>query len=374
MTEGASDNSGRARPRRSPKAEPEGPSVERPTEQALEETDPTARRAERAQVVGVTGGASFLGKNLIGLLEEDDRVHRIATIDVDRPNTAGQKTRIYDVDLTQPTAEERVAEIFAAEGVDTVVHLAFLSSPSHTPAWAHELESVGTMRVLNASRRSRVRKIVMRSSTLLYGAHPTNPNFLTERHALRARKGEPFFADKIEAEKDALRFENPAKGRLVTVLRTAPILGPTVRNYLTRYLSRRVVPSIMGFDPLCQFVHEADAVAAFKLAIDRDIPGVFNIVGDGVLPLSTVIKLAGRVSLPLPRPIANPLVAALWVAQVSEAPPAFLDYLQYLCVADGEKAKKKTGFAPVYTTREALIDFASAQHLRDVRLLSESTA
>jgi UDP-glucose 4-epimerase len=200
-------------------------------------------------VVAVTGAASFLGVNLIGLLEEDDRVRRIVSIDITAPRTAGQKTRIYDVDLTQPTAEERVAEIFAAEGVDTVLHLAFLSSPSHTAAYSHELESVGTMHVLNASRRTQVRKIIMRSHTFLYGAHPTNPNFLTEKHPLRASKNEPFFADKIAAENDVLRYADTAKGRIVTILRTAPMLGPTVRNYVTRFLSHRLAPTVMGFDP-----------------------------------------------------------------------------------------------------------------------------
>ncbi|MBK7586800.1 MAG: NAD-dependent epimerase/dehydratase family protein [Myxococcales bacterium] len=324
--------------------------------------------------VAVTGACSFLGKNLIGLLEEDERVSRIVTLDIDRPATAGQKTRVYDVDLTQPTAEERAAEILAAERVDVLVHLAFLASPTHATAWAHELESVGTMHVLNACRRSEVQKLVMWSQTVLYGAHPTNPNFLTERHPLRARRHDPFLADKIEAENEALRFGRPGKGRIATVLRTAPILGPTIRNYLTQYLSRRLVPTLLGFDPLMQFVHEADAVAALKLAVDRDAPGVFNIVGDGVLPLSTVVRLAGRVALPLPRPLANPLLRALWLAHLSEAPPALLDYLQYLCVADGALAERGMGFSPVYTTREAVIDFASAQHLRDVKLLSESPA
>jgi UDP-glucose 4-epimerase len=337
-------------------------------------TPRTVQPVSRSQVVAITGASSFLGRNLIGLLEEDDRVRRIVSIDIRSPHTAGSKTRLYDVDLTQPSAEERVAEIFAAEGVDTLVHLAFLASPSHATAWAHEFESVGTMHLLNASRRTHVRKVVVRSTTLLYGAHPTNPNFLTEKHPLRARKSEPFFADKMEAEAEASRFESPAKGRSVTILRTAPILGPTVRSYLTRYLSRRLVPTILGFDPLVQFVHEADAVAAFKLAIDRDVPGIFNVVGDGVLPVSTVIKLAGRVAVPVPRSAAKTLVGALWIAKAVEAPPALLDYLQYICVADGDLAKRKMGFSPVYTTREALIDYASAQHLRDVRLLSESPA
>jgi UDP-glucose 4-epimerase len=333
-----------------------------------------ARVANRACSVAVTGGASFLGRNLIGLLEEDDHVARIVSLDVERPSTAGTKTRVYDVDLTQPTAEERTAEILDAERVDTLVHLAFLASPTHATAWAHELESVGTMHVLNACRRTEVRKLILWSQTVLYGAHPTNPNFLSERHPLRCHREYRFFGDKIDAENEVTRFGKPGKGRVATILRTAPILGPTVRNYVTEYLSRRFVPTILGFDPLMQFVHEADAVAAFKLAVDQDVPGTFNVVADGVLPLSTVVKLAGRMALPLPRPFANPLVRALWVAHLSEAPPAFLDYLQYLCVADGERAEQVMGFSPLYTTREAVIDYANAQHLRDVKLLSETPA
>jgi UDP-glucose 4-epimerase len=62
------------------------------------------------------------------------------------------------------------------------------------------------------------------------------------------------------------------------------------------------------------------------------------------------------------------------MSQLSEAPPSFIDYLQYLCVADGERARKAFGFVPMYKTREALLDFASAQHLREARLLTEATA
>ncbi len=327
----------------------------------------------RAKVVAVTGAASFLGTNLVGLLEEDERIDRIVAVDIKVPSTAGHKTRFYDVDFTQPTTEARLAEILAAERVDTVVHLAFLASPSHATAWAHELESVGTMHVLVAARHAQIRKFVMWSQTLLYGAHPSNPNFLSERHPLRAPKREPYFADKMAAESEAHRFAQRAQGSVVTILRLAPILGPTVRNYLTRFLSRRLVPTMMGFDPLLQFVHEVDAIAAFKLAIDRDLPGTFNIVGDGVLPLSTVVKLAGRVALPIPHPIAEPATGVAWLAQLVEAPPSFLKYLRFLCVADGQKAKTRMGFRPAYTSREALLDFTSAQRLRDVRLLQEAT-
>jgi UDP-glucose 4-epimerase len=158
----------------------------------------------------------------------------------------------------------------------------------------------------------------------------------------------------------------------VTILRTAPIVGPTVNNYITRYLAERFVITLLGFDPLWQFVHEVDAIAAFKLAIDRDFPGTFNIVGEGVLPISTAIKIAGRTSLPIFHPIAETLIAASWAAQAAYAPASFLSYLRYVSIADGEKAARVMGFRPAYTTREALLDYVSAQRLRDVRLLQET--
>ncbi|MCU0691189.1 MAG: NAD-dependent epimerase/dehydratase family protein, partial [Polyangiaceae bacterium] len=271
-------------------------------------------------VVALTGACSFLGTNLIGLLEEDQRVSRIVALDIRAPATAGAKTHYYEVDFTQPASEERMAEIFTAERVQTLAHVAFLANPTHATAWAHEFESVGTMHVLNAARQAQVHKLVHWSQTVLYGARRRNPNFLAEDHPLHAQGGASFFQDKIEAEAEAIRFAQRTD-TVVTVLRTAPILGPTARNYVVRYLSKRLVPTLMGYDPLWQFVHEVDAVAAFKLAIDRDVPGTFNIVSDGVLPLSTVIRLAGRLAIPVPHPLAFPVAGALWAAQLSDTPP-----------------------------------------------------
>ncbi|WP_437594560.1 NAD-dependent epimerase/dehydratase family protein [Sorangium sp. So ce1000] len=348
-----------------------------PPAPASAEGSPTSRRPSsvpRGRVIALTGAASFLGRNLIGILEEDPRIARVVAIDIKRPDTGGSKLRMHTVDLTEPASEERVAEVLAAEQVDTLVHLCFLSSPTPATAWAHELESVGTMHLLHGARQASLRKLILWSQTILYGAHPTNPNFLTEKHPLRADPDERFFADKMAAERELNAFGAKAKGTTVTILRTAPILGPTVQNYVTRFLARRLVMTMLGFDPLWQFIHEVDAIAAFKLAIDSDFPGTFNIVGDGVLPLSTIVRLAGRTAVPVLHSAAGPLVSALWAAHASIAPPSFLRYLRYLCVADGEKAAQVMGFRPVYTTREALLDYTSAQRLRDVRLLQETPA
>lgn len=336
---------------------------------------PTAAdRPPRARVVALTGAAAFLGRNLIGILEEDPRIERIIALDIKTPETGGQKTRVIPIDLTAPSSEERIADVLAAERVDTLLHLAFLSAPTHATAWAHELEAIGTLHLLNAARQVSLRKLILWSQTILYGAHPTNPNFLTEKHPLRADPEERYFADKMAAEREVNAFGAKAKGTIVTILRTAAVLGPTVHNYVTRFLTQRPAMTLLGFDPLWQFIHEVDAIAAFKLAIDRDFPGTFNIVGDGVLPLSTVLKLAGRTSVPILHTAAGPLVGALWAVQGAPAPPSFLRYLRYICVADGAKAAQVMGFRPMYSTREALLDYMSAQRLRDARLLQETGA
>jgi UDP-glucose 4-epimerase len=330
------------------------------------------RRVARARAVALTGANTSLGRSIVGLLEADSAIGRIVLIDVKSPSSAGPKSIFYEVDLTQPAVESKVAEILNAEQVDTLLHLAF-ARPTQAIGWAHELESVGTMHVLAACRKHRLRKLVLRSTTLVYGPHPQNPNFLTEEHPLRGLHGCHFVSDKLDVEEQVRRYADDEPACCVTVLRMAHVLGPSADSYVARWLSRRFVPTAMGHDPLVQFVHELDAVAALKLALEGDVPGIFNIASDGVLPISTLIKLAGRIGVPLPYPVLRRLAALLWVTQLSQEPPAFAAMLRYLCVADVSKARRALGFRPVYSSRDAVLDFEGALRLREARLLHEAT-
>lgn len=320
--------------------------------------------AEGGRRIAVVGARSFLGRNLLALLEDDAKVDCLLAIDDEvtgggesgeRPRAGAARSGSDDIDLTAPGAETKLAKVLADQRIDTVVHVAFLDVPSRTAAFAHELESVGTMRLLRALRRSHVKKLIVGSHTWLYGANPDNPNFLREDATLAASRSEPWFADKIEAEKEVARFSADHPEVTVTVLRTAPILGPTVDNLLTRYLGRRLVPTLLGFDPVIQLLHEVDAIGALKWAMFRNVPGVFNIVADGVLPLSVAIRLAGRRPLPMPRSLASRVGSALWLAQLGDAPASFQRYLRYVCVADGQKARN-AGHRPTFSTREAILD------------------
>ena len=129
----------------------------------------------------------------------------------------------------------------------------------------------------------------------------------------------------------------------------------------TRFYSRPVAPVMMGHDPLVQFVHEQDAAFALELAVDSSAIGPFNIVGKGVLPYRTVLAMMGRVPAPMPYLVARQLTKALWATQVFDSPPSFLDFLLYLCVADGGRARRELGFGARFNIKRTILDFLGVQ-------------
>jgi UDP-glucose 4-epimerase len=309
------------------------------------------------RVVAVTGACTYLGGELLRRLEEDSRYSRVLALDIRPPACAGNKIEFIKLDLTQPTVDSELATILQRHQVDTFVHGAFLSHPTHSSEWAHELEDVGTMHVLNACAGVEPRRFVLISTTLVYGAHRRNPNFLTEHAELKGHRDSRFVNDKVRAERQVQRFAAEHPNVEVCILRFAPILGPTASNMYTRFFRRPVAPVMMGHDPLMQFVHEQDAAFALVKAVDSHATGAFNIVGKGVLPYTTVLALLGRVPVPMPQIVARQLSKVLWATQLVGSPPSFLDFLLYLCVADGARARRELGFAPRLSIKRTILDF-----------------
>ena len=320
--------------------------------------------APEAGGVAISGASGFVGSRVLGRLVESADERPILVIDIQKPPVEDRRIRFHRVDFTEPTADATLAGILKKEGCETFIHAAYLTNPTHDPAYAHELEAIGTMHVLHAAAEAGVRKLIVAGTTMSYGALPSNPNFLTEEHPLRASAQVSLLRDRVEAEEEVGRFARKNPDVVVTVLRTCWIMGPTVSNYVTTFFSRSVVPTLLGYDPLLQFVHEDDATDAFQRAVEHDFAGTYNIVGSGVLPLTTLLKLAGKPSLPILHIAAYPLAEALWMAQMTEAPAPYLDYLRYLWVADGDKARIEMGFEPKYSTKEAWMSFVGSRRLR----------
>ena len=138
-----------------------------------------------------------------------------------------------------------------------------------------------------------LRKIVFKSSAHYYGCERDDPAFFTEAmqrpHPPRTR----LESDIVEAENAVRGFAERNTDVSVTVLRFANGLGPDLETSHRDLLSLPAIPCILGFDPRYQFVHEDDIVSALEHAVANDVPGTFDVAGDGVLVLSEVAACSG---------------------------------------------------------------------------------
>ncbi len=318
--------------------------------------------------IAITGATGFLGSNLLSLLRTDEHFERIVVLDINKPPLPVRKTRYYKTDLTEPNCDARLAEIFRKENVRQVVHLAFLQGPQRNNGYAHELEVIGTLHLLHACAQQNVERLVTATTTMVYGALPDNPNFLTEDMPLRAGRDFEYIGNRVEAEELLARFAAKHTKTQVTVLRPAMTLGPRLRTYITRFFSRPLIPTAMGYDPLLQFVHEDDVLDVLRRVVEGEAGGgIFNLSGEGVLPLSTLLRVGGKWNLATPSFALYPGVGAAWFAGASLVPPPFLDYLRYLCVADPNLAREKLGFSPRHSTRDTWLEFTGEERLRRFR-------
>jgi UDP-glucose 4-epimerase len=317
-------------------------------------------------VIAVTGLGSFIGRRLVDRLLERSPQLRVIALDHRRPFRLDSRVRFHRVDLTEPTADGHLAELLTRERVDAVVHAAFRTSPTPDLEMDHELETIGSLHVMNACAAAKVKRLVVASSTMLYGPRPDNPNFLTEAHPLRGHPDAHTVEDRVEMEGLLAEWRDRHSDTEVTVLRPCWIMGPTYWDHVTRFFSLPVIPMLLGYDPLMQFIHEEDCLRAFERATLNPIPGVFNVVARGGLPLSTIVRLAGKRILPLPAPVLYRMAYYPSQGQTGDPPAGFYDYLRYLWVADGERGWEAFG-EPVYTTKEAWISFVSARRMRRYR-------
>jgi UDP-glucose 4-epimerase len=302
--------------------------------------------------VALTGPTGDFGALLLPRLRDDARVSRILTLGT--RGSSGPRVVHHRVDLTRYDVESELVDLLREAEVEVLYHLAFLHGRSRSGAFAHEVEVIGTLHVLAAAARAGVKKLVVPSYTLVYGARPENPALLSEDAPLHGSAASRFVSDRVEVEKQVAAFRTSHPEVAVTVLRFAPVLGPSADNPATRFFRRPVAPTLLGFDPLWQALHEDDACAALLHVLDRPSTGVFNVVSGDVLPLSAMVGLAGSRALPLPAPLARAILRGLNAAGVTATPPSLLDYLHYACVADGTRCRQLLDFVPRYSAREAL--------------------
>ena len=317
------------------------------------------------KVVAITGTADFLGALLLKALLNAPWCSRVIALDAFPPAVHHPKIIFHPLHLECMEEETGLAALLRHHKCTTFVHAAMPLRPMRNLERSHEMLSVATMYLLHAVAEAKVRHLILASTTEVYGAKPTNPNLITEDSSRHAGRGNPFLKDKIDVEEQFEHYAATHRDAQVTILRTCAILGETATTWQSRFVNQRVVPTVAGYDPLIQFVHEHDVVRAYEAVIQHPRAGTYNIVGEGVIPLSKAIGMARKTALPIPSPLLYVAADMLWQASISPVPSASLDFLKYGCVADGEKARRELKFTPAYNTEETLISFLDSHRVEE---------
>jgi len=322
-----------------------------------------------AHTVLVTGVSRHVGARMASVLAADPDISRVIGVDTVPPPSLTRdggislgRTEFVRVDLRSPD----IAQVIAAADIDTVVHMSLVSAPSRGAGRAvmKEHNVIGTMQLLGACQRSTtVRRVVVRSTTAVYGSSPRDPAVFTEDLEPHEGPSHGYAKDAVEVEGYVRGFARRRPDMTVSLLRFVNFMGPGVDSPLTRYFTQPVLPTVFGFDPRLQFVHEDDAVEVLRRMATEDHPGTFNVAGAGVLLLSQCARRAGRPTLPLFSPAFRLLGDVARRAGLVDYSPEQVRLMSHGRAVDCSRLEAELGWKPKFTTGAAFDDFLLSRGL-----------
>jgi UDP-glucose 4-epimerase len=193
----------------------------------------------------------------------------------------------------------------------------------------------------------------------VYGALADNPYYVNEDYPLNVSRTYPEVRDLAEVDTLTTAFLWRHPEVVTAILRPVNTLGYYVHSTIGRYLRQRYVPTIMGFNPMTQFIHEEDVAEAVALALQSGLHGIYNVAGPGAVPLKVAIRETGGTAVPILESIARPIFARLFKLGLYHTPPGAIDFLKYPCTIDGGRFEGATGFRPLFSLEDV---FASVRH------------
>lgn len=314
------------------------------------------------KVVLVTGVARQLGGRFVRRVQREPEVDRVIAVDAVPPEHDLGDAEFVRADIRQPV----IGKVLAKAGVDTVVHLDVSGTTLGTGGRPQTKETnvIGTMQLLGACQKApTVRRLVVKSTTSVYGSAPRDAAVFTETTPVKSPPSGGFAKDAVEVEGYVRGFARRRPDVAVAVLRFANILGPRVDTPLAEFFDLPVLPTVFGYDPRLQFVHEDDVNEVLVVASTEPRrgtlnSGTFNIAGDGVLLLSQTARRLGKPTVPVLLPAITWVGQLLRTSGVSDFSREQIRLLTHGRVVDTRQMRETLGFRPVFSTAETFRDFA----------------
>jgi UDP-glucose 4-epimerase len=297
---------------------------------------------EKVLITGIAGGQ---GRLLTRRLRES---YEVCGVDRDAWDGAPRGVSVHVVDLRKKKFED----VIRTEMPTAIVHLGFVRHFRTSERERYDVNVRGTKQLLDHCVNHGVQSLVVVSSSYVYGAFPENPYYMDEDSPLAASRSYPEIRDLVEVDTLASAYLWRYPHLRTCVLRPVNVLGYYVHSMIGQYLREPRVPTVMGFDPMMQFIHEEDLSDAIALALERGLQGVVNVAGPGEVPLHTAIRECGGTALPVPELLIRPLFDRLFRWGMIPYPAGALDYLKYPVTVSGERFVEATNFRPLFGLEE----------------------
>lgn len=304
----------------------------------------------------VTGATGNVGTSVLARLLADPRVTAVVGIARRRPRAALPGVAWEAADVAVDDLRPHL------EGVDAVIHLAWLIQPMHRPALTWRANVVGSERVFAAAAEAGVGTVVHASSV---GAYSPAPGPVDETWPTHSLPTAAYGREKAYVERilDAFEAHNPA----VRVVRLRPafifqraaataqrrlFVGPLLPNAVARRGRLPAVPLPAGLR--FQAVHADDVAEAYHLAVTTQVRGAFNVAASPVIDEDAIADLIGARVVPVPRAAVRAALAVAWHARLVAAEPALLDLLLGVPLLDTTRASRELGWTPRLSATEAV--------------------
>ncbi|MFO0651868.1 MAG: NAD-dependent epimerase/dehydratase family protein [Polyangiales bacterium] len=244
---------------------------------------------------------------------------------------------MHAIDVRKRAAEELIRH----SQPEAIIHMATVTHLVAATEERYRINLGGTRAVFEHANEYGVEHVIFVGRHTYYGAGAEQALYHHEDDPPMAVSTFPELADLVAADLYAAqslwRFPKVA----TSVLRFAYSLGPTGHGTLASFLKGRYVPTVLGFDPLFQFMHERDVADAICATLRARLRGVFNVAGPQPLPLSVIIRETGRKNIPLPE-VAFQLMRGRF--GLPRLPPGAVQHIKHPVVIDGGVFSAATGW------------------------------
>lgn len=284
----------------------------------------------------ITGIAGAIGRKVALLLVQ--RGHTVCGVDRRPWPDAPRGIEVSHVDIRKRASED----VIRTKRPDCVIHMATVTHFKGDAEERYRVNLGGTRAVLEQCHKYGVKEAIFVGRHTFYGAAADAPLYHTESDPPLAVSTFPELADLVAADLFAASALWRWPDMSTTVLRTVYTLGPSLTGTLATYIRPRRVPTVLGFDPLYHFMHEDDCARAIAEVPGKSLKGVFNVSGPQPIPLSSMLKLAGRTHIPVPEPLFTAMLGRFGFPRL---PPGAVNHIKYPVVLDDSAFRKATGFA-----------------------------